>query len=176
MIHSIFFPAKRPQSGQRGVVLITTLILLIIVSIVTFSAMRFTALNLQLSNNHQAQVDAFEWTQSMIDAALSDPANTLVTGGAGYTNCTAGLSGCDANTVTLPDNLLASEISNGHAEIAITRQEPDLKPMPRGLGYSVECFKAAAFDVRASYDMTAQNLGRDEIHRGVIVAIGTGSC
>lgn len=157
-------------SGQRGVALVVSLILLVVITVVALSSIRFSTQEMRFSGNETFRVDAFETAQSLVDATITDVDNTPVTGRVGYTVCLPGRS-CNSDTLKLTNDWLSSELAAGQADVTVQRLGPLLGPPPRGLGTSLIMFSAATFRVEASYDVSDEGLGRSEVHEGVIVLV-----
>lgn len=158
---------RKGYKNQDGAALVTALLILLILTILSLSAVRFTTLGKRVALNDELRVSAFQTTQSIIDAAISNPANTPVTGNEGDTFCTAGSTGCTQYIVTLP-----SEVSSLNASVRITRLAPTgLTAPPRKIGSSLVQFAAAKFEVEGTYDQTAAGLGQSTIREGVLVLV-----
>jgi len=161
--------AKRPR--QRGVALLIALTLLLFASIIALSAVRYSALAVRVANNNEYRISTFESVQSVIDAAISNPSNTPVSGATGYVACSTGVSGCnsDAATVTLPNNFLAADIAAQRVTVKIKRLAGTTN-CPRAFGNELDFF-CAQFSVESTYDHNAagDGRGRSMVTEGVIV-------
>lgn len=162
-------------SRQGGVALVVILILLVVVTIVALAGIRYTSLELKISTNEEYRATLFQNVQSLIDATIGNAINLPVTGNAGDTNCTAGVTGCTQNTIVLLDGLFASEIAAGQASAIVTTTSPNL-PVPRTLGYSFGCFNAASFVVSGSYDRSSAGAGKLQTDQGLLSIYANGSC
>ena len=86
------------KSRQRGITLVVSLIMLIVLTLLVVSAVRFGNINLKISGNAQTETEATAATQvaieqtlkqvvaaDKIDSIAARPAATISTGGASYT-------------------------------------------------------------------------------------------
>ncbi len=157
---------------QDGAALITALIFLIVITLLSLSAMRTSTLELKMAGNQQSQVMAFENAQAMVDATIADSSNTPVTGDVGNTFCTSNVTGCTSNNIALTGTNFATDIANGLDEtVKVTRLAPLLGPAPRGLETSADKFSAAKFSVESNYNLSDQGLGTAGIAEGIIVLV-----
>ena len=166
----------RPSS-QRGVALVISLILLVVITMIALTTIRFSTQELNFASNDTLKVEAFESAQSLVDATIATPANTPVVGQCApvpYTVCLPGQTCNGQSTLALADGWLDSEIAAGNVTIQVQRVCPNLGPPPRGFGTSVVLFSAANFSVQAMYNMSSQGQGRTGINEGVIVLVPKG--
>ena len=80
---------------QGGAILIVTMVFLVAISLLTVSSMQASNIGLFMAQNEESRIAAEQGAQALADAIFSDPSATPVIGGAGFTICTAGESGCD---------------------------------------------------------------------------------
>lgn len=153
--------------------LAVSLVMLVVILLIAMSAMRFTTVELRIAANEQIRVSALQTSQSIVDAAVSDTANTPVVGDVGYLLCSETVAGCMANTVVLDDSYLSSELASGDATVIVERLAPLLGPPPRGLGSSLAKFAAAYFGVQGTYDQVDLGQGRSAVSQGVVVLVPT---
>lgn len=86
------------KSRQRGITLVVSLIMLIVLTLLVVSAVRFGNINLKIAGNAQTEAEATAATQvalektlqqvvaaDKIDSIAAQPAVTISTGGASYT-------------------------------------------------------------------------------------------
>ncbi len=158
-------------SHSAGFALPTALILMVIIVLIALSSVEFSATGLRQAGNDETAIQAQESAQSVIDATVADADNTPVIGNAGYKVCTPGVSGCNANTISLPGNLYATEISAGDVVVTAERADPAFRPPPRGLNTSVAAFTAAVFAIEGAYDKSDEGLGQTEIREGVVILV-----
>ena len=123
-----------------------------------------------MAQNEESRLAGLQDAQALTEAVVSTPAATPVIGGAGFSICTAAEVGCNRYGVPLPITLDA-EVAAGHLSARIQRLTPPLKPPPRVLESSIDKFSAASFQVAATYDRTADGLGRVQLVEGMIVLV-----
>lgn len=150
---------------SRGAALITALVLLIVVTLLTVTAMRFSTLELRMAGNEQQRLAAFESAQAAIDSVIADTDNFPIIGAAGFTNCTANLTSCSRNDITLSG---APFDSTTHF-VTVARLPPDTIPIPRGVETSSDKFSAAAFSVNSFFDGSGIGTGSVRIVQGYLV-------
>ena len=160
--------------GEQGAILIISLIFMLLLMISATTTMRSSTLGLRMAGNEETRVSTAEMAQSIIDEVVGDPDNLVVSGGAGFVNCTANVAGCTENTITIDVNLLPL-VEINKAEVIVERLAPALTPAPRGINSSADAFFAARFEVDTTYDGTADNEGKVGISQGVMVLVPRGS-
>lgn len=161
-----------PPTLQTGTALLTALVILLMMSLTALSAVRFSTMGVRMGANEELAVEAFQTTQSVVDATLADPDNVRVQGIVGERFCTAGVQGCSGlYQIQLADGLFDQAIADGKIQIEVERMGPDLAPPPRATGSSLTRFKAARFRVGGTYDETGAGLSRDEIDQGVLILV-----
>ena len=156
---------------QGGVILIVTMVFLVAISLLTVSSMQASNIGLFMAQNEESRIAAEQGAQALADAIFSDPSATPVIGGAGFTICTAGESGCDQFDLPVENAVLATAISNGYMRARVTREGPMTRPPPRAVESSIDKFSSAAFEVTTTYDRTDESLGRQQISEGVLVLV-----
>jgi len=165
--------STRPRR-QAGMAMLVALIMLVVMTLLALSAVRFSALEVKMSSNDELIVEAFQKAVSIVDATIANSANTAVTSQAGYTVCTAGVSGCNANTVVLPDGFESSAVAAGKVTVKSILINPQQR-MGRGLGSGIGAVYYASFRIEGSYDRSDEGLGRDAINEGVAVLLSGSS-
>lgn len=156
---------------ERGIALITALIFLLVISLLSVSAMNTSRTELRMSSNAEARSVGFQTAQAMLDAIAVLPAATPVVGGVGYTLCTPTEANCNRNDLTLADGLFATEIGQEVLRARVERMDPAERPPPRGTESSIDKFDAAAFEVRTVYDRSDVRGGRVTMVDGLLVLI-----
>lgn len=170
--------------GQRGVALAVSLLILLVLTVITVTAMRSSIFELQMARNEQARVEAFERAQSIIDAVVAVVGNMPVTAGYGYCLATDKIS-----SIVSPDNgsnidckdesiefepALDEDAVMEDAVAVVERISPEFVTPPRQVGSSTAVFEGAQFSVTARYDGTESKQGRAELVQGVLVLVPTG--
>lgn len=177
------------QRSQRGAVLFTALMFLIVVTLVALASIRSGVLELRMSLNDEVSVSAFQQAQAMADWVAANPAATPVVGDEDFMRCTNSVSaaGCDLKEdfITEADLIAAMNLVNGDPwgssefSVAVQRTGSDDAPCPRGIGTTAVGTGCAPFRVRVLYDCTGCDPqaggGRIEINEGVLVFVATGT-
>lgn len=162
-------PATR--SGQRGAILVTALIFLAVVTMLGLTSMRSGTLGVRMAHNEEARFTAIETAQALTEVVVGTPASVPVIGTSGFTNCTAGESGCNRYSVLVPSGHVGSEVGSGHLSARVERLAPDERPPPRVLESSLDKFSAASFRVISTYDRGDEGLGRAQVVEGILVLV-----
>ena len=160
---------------QKGVTLVVSLLLLLVVTIVALSSLRYSTQALQIAVNSEFRTSAFQTAQSIVDATITDAGNTPVVlgtaAGTVVTCSSTSISGCSsAGTITLPSSYLASEMAASPPTVQIKVTALGIQAPPPGMGYEIDSFQAAQFAVDANYDHSASGdgRGRSRINAGII--------
>lgn len=131
---------------QRGVALVTSLVILLILTIIGIAAMRTSSLEERMAGNVQDTTYAFQAAESGLNRAIAEP---------------GGLS-------------LTSEVTKsytfGSARAETSTKFKQFAPPKRGSGYSATSFDSANFDQSSTGKMGADASGsvaRSTVHRGV---------
>lgn len=163
---------KNDIKKQSGTALITALVLLVALTMVALSSMQATSVQVQISGNDEASVEAYEYAQSVIDAVVETSTNFVVGADAGYTNCMVAETGCDATTLNLTQSMFSGKNLQAKVELLKIGQSPRLVN-----GNSMSQTNGAYFSISGKYDMTAPadgNRGKAEIVQGYVMIIPTG--
>jgi hypothetical protein len=158
---------------ERGATLLIALVLMALLTIGAAATLRFSTSGLRVAVNEELRSDALQSAQSLIDAILVVPTNLMLTYGIGETNCVAGVSGCDHQTLVF-DTAKAVTIfdrPDSTGSIIVRRLSPEASTPPRGAGYSAVRFQASFLQVESSYDGTLGGWGRAATNEGVAVVI-----
>lgn len=140
---------------QGGAALLVALSFMVVITLISLTAMRSTTTELRLALNNEERVAAEQLAQSAIDSIVSEPTNFIVTG----VEDTEKTPALDANDI--------SEFA--HASVKLT--EGATTNPPRGLGVSAEKFQGTLFHVDGSYDNLAAGRGQAFIGQGVVLLI-----
>jgi Tfp pilus assembly protein PilX len=144
------------MSKQNGTALLVALSFLVVITLISLTAMRSTTTELRLASNNEERVAAEQMAQSAVDAVMSNPNNFVVTG----------VEGTEDTSVTL-DTSAVSEFA--HADIAIT--EGTTANPPRGLGVSAEKFQGTMFHIDGSYNNLDNGRGQAFIGQGIVLLV-----
>ena len=158
---------------ERGAALFMALMFLIIITMLSLSAMRSSVMELRMATNSESEINATQRAQAVIDATVADPNNTPVVGGIGETTCMVGSSNsCTRKTIVLKDaDKFQPDVEAGYISVEVTRVAPLLKPAPRVQGYSLPGYSVATFEVDGKYDAAKDGEGNAEIVEGLLVLI-----
>lgn len=176
-------------TAQRGAALFTALIFLIIITMLSLTAMRSSMLELRMASNQELRNTAFQRAQAIVDATIGDSANMPSLGAVGATNCmtsdpfvsatdddgepichTSGVK-FDMNYLSGYTDLFDSKLENGEVFARVTRLAPLEKPAPRAIGTSASTYSVATYQVDGTYDLSAIGQGRSQIREGVLLLI-----
>ena len=158
-------------TGQRGAVLVITMLFLIAISVLAVASMQSSNIGLYMAQNEESRVAAAQGAQALADAIVSNPASTPVVGDSGFTICTPGESNCDRSDLPVTNGILASAVASGYITARVEREGPLFRPPPRSVESSIDKFSSASFEVVTTYDRTDEQLGRQQITEGVLVLV-----
>lgn len=158
---------------QSGATLIVSLLLLVIITILSLSAMNSSVMEQKMAANEQYQREAFELSQSVVEATINSTTNFKVIGTAGYRVCYDNpdvLPACDAvyNVDSSFDN--NADIT-GKITGEIIRLAPETIPAPRGIDTSLDKYDVALFQVNGSYDNSSSGFGQSSVAQGFMVLV-----
>lgn len=158
------------RTSQSGAILVIAMVFVGVITLLSMSSMRGSTTGIHLAQNEEARFAGIQEAQALTEAIIGDPATTPVIGGAGFSICTVGVADCDRYDIVLPA-YLENEVALGHLRARIERLSPPTKPPPRAVESSIDKFSAASFQVTATYDRSAEGLGRVELAEGIIVLV-----
>lgn len=144
------------MNKQNGAALLVALSFLVVITLISLTAMRSTTTELRLASNNEERVAAEQLAQSAVDSVMSNPDNFVVTG----------VEGTEDTSVNLDSNSV-SEFAN--ANITIT--EGTTANPPRGLGVSAEKFQGTMFHIDGEYDNLNNGRGRAFIGQGIVLLV-----
>ncbi len=156
-------------SRQKGAALFVSLMLLLVITLLSVSALRSSRLELRMAGNQESRLASFMSAQALVDAIVATPENVPVIGNPGFRICTISEAGCNRNTISFDNGLFASDLSAGSLGAVVTRGQE--VPIPRSLSTSVEKFGGVQYTVTASFDRSAENLGRTQVVEGLLVLV-----
>jgi Tfp pilus assembly protein PilX len=179
------------MNQQRGVALITALVFMVTITLLGVISMRSSILELRLSGNEQARLEAYEIAQSAADQIVNNAENDdgyLELKEKDYNVCTANLgdgattlpvaddSSCDQTDLVFDKS--AAPFNTGVLWIKVT-QLTEFSPtsankLPRGLsGTSQLVFTSVQYQITANYDDTANGNGSAQVTQGFLKLIPT---
>ena len=144
------------MTRQNGAALLVALTFLVVITLISLTAMRSTTTELRLASNNEERVAAEQVAQSAVDAVTSDPNNFVVTGVEG--------------TVDTSVTLNSSDVSE-FASASVTLTEGATANPPRGLGVSAEKFQGTVFHIDGEYDNLNNGRGQAFIGQGVVLLV-----
>jgi len=128
-------------------------------------------MGLRMSQNEEARFVAIQSAQAMTEAIISSPDSTPVIGNAGFSNCTAGIGGCNLYAITTPAGYVGTQVAAGNLNGQVVLLTPPGKPPPRVVASSIDKFTAASFQVTATFDRTGEELGRAQLVEGLLILV-----
>ncbi|WP_139557738.1 pilus assembly PilX family protein [Methylotetracoccus oryzae] len=158
---------------QIGAALVTGLILLLIISVLGFAAIRSNTAELRIANNLEAQNVAFQQAQAGLDYLVGHPELMPVLGTTGYTFCSSNLShastlcngrwiSCDETNLTLPSPMGSA------SALQVTRGGMGGGVPPRVFATSSKLFKTAYYEARSCYDASGAGDGKTDLMTGLM--------
>lgn len=157
---------------QSGAALVVALILLAVITLLGVTSMRTSIMEQKMASNEQLRMEAFQIAQSIVDDVVAEKSHFPVNGTEGYTNCTTGLSDCNAYNITLSGDYAAYP---GELSASVERIQPNLTLPPRAIETSLDKFSAAVFQVTGRYDGAAEGLGSAEIVQAYLLLVPKGA-
>lgn len=146
---------KLTINKQNGAALLVALSFMVVITLISLTAMRSTTTELRLAANNEERIAAEEVAQSAIDSVVSNPSNFIVTGTEGETE-----------TPALDENDIAE-----FAQAGVTLTEGTTTNPPRGLGVSAEKFQGTLFHVDGTYGDLSNGRGQAFIGQGVVLLV-----
>jgi hypothetical protein len=139
-------------SVQRGVVLIFTLVILLLMSFLASSLYENHLLQLRMAGNEQARSEAMQGALALVDGVVAIESNFLIRGSEGYTFCPQGLSNesCDEANLVLD---LAVPQDESYRAYSLQRRPPLealLPVMDEDRASSGRHYRTALFEINAS--------------------------
>ena len=161
-------------AGQRGMVLVVSLLVLLVLGLIATTVARTNLLQLHMAGNGEARIAALQQSLAAVDAVLAGGVSVLpISGGLGYRTCLPGSPNvaCNERTVVLAPAALPA---TGQLDVAVTRVAPLLGNMPvmseEGASSAVH-FRVAKFEIAVAYLAAGQDAGRAALVQGVLVRL-----
>lgn len=161
---------------QRGTALFTSLIILAAVTILALGSLGTSMLQLQMANNEESTMQAFQLSQAAIDEVVDNrESNFIIVGALGDTVCTSNSSNSNCvtdRTISFSTNTIVNSSGSTTATmpwqnlIEIKRTSDEICP-PRSKNSSSSCdkIKAANFDI---YSASRIYGSQAELHQGFV--------
>lgn len=169
-------------SNQRGLTLIVSLIMLVVLTLIVVSAVRFGNINLRIAGNAQAEAEALAAAQVVLESAVAEidaatnindivarPAVAQSTGGATYTVAIT----APACTVTRTIN--NTELNEANPNDKICFAPPGATPIIDENGNLVQASlncKDQVWEVQASVANDSKSSVKLSVTQGVAVRVG----
>jgi Tfp pilus assembly protein PilX len=184
-------------SRQTGATLVVALILLMVATIITLSAVRFASTEVRIAASEETRINAFQQAQSVLDSlsnldvsAITATTQLLCTAGIKDENGVANQdpdpnsnAACTATTLAVPNSYLAAEVAAGKisATARYVRNSPILRERGEGL-FGVTSGETGANDelgagagtaiyryyvVSSYYLRAADGLGETQVQQGL---------
>ena len=160
---------QKRLTHSSGAALITALVLLVALTLVALSGIQTSNVQLQISGNDEATVEAYEFAQSVVDAVIENSTNFVVGANIGHTTCMNAEPGCNATSINLTENMFTNVNIQAKVELLKIGQSPRLVN-----GNSTSQTNGAYFSVTGDYDETANSRGKSEVVQGYVMIIPTG--
>ena len=156
---------------QRGTALLVSLLVLLVLALLAATVARTSLLQMQMAGNDEHRMSARQWALAAVDGVLASGIGLELSAKPGFTRCTVGSTapGCDASDIQL---VPAVKPATGRQEAAVARVAPLVSRLPRlseESASSTVFYRAARFEIRGTYDGTAEGLGRAAVVQGVLV-------
>lgn len=158
---------------NQGAALVTSLVLLLALTMVALSAIQTTAVQVQISGNDEATMEADQYAQSVIDAVIENSTNFVVAGANGYTVCAAQESVCNAVNIPLSDPMFNTtnvkvDAANG-VQARVELVKTAIAPRLSSHASSATAFNGAYFAITGSYDRTQEYRGKANVVQGFVM-------
>lgn len=169
--------APQSTSGQRGLVLLVSLLVLLVLGVIATTVALTNQLQLHMAGTDEARIAALQQALAAVESVLASGAGMSLKGGPGYRVCSAASvdEACDEKTIVLePD----AEPAAGSMEVAVVRMAPLVDSLPvmgEAVASSTVHYRVARFEVQATYDGIPQGLGRAAVAQGVQVRLPAAS-
>ena len=161
--------------GQRGAVLIVSMILLLLLGLLATTLSENSLLQVQMSGNDEAKLASTHEALAIVEAIIDNPGSAPVLGDIGYTVCpiSEALSpasiDCSENTIDLSDLDVVPD--DADVSFYVRRVGPEEVPLPfvdATRAGSAARFKLARHEIVVDIDRTATNRGRTQLVQGLI--------
>ena len=159
--------------GQRGLVLLVALLVLLLLAVIAMTIAGTNRLQLHMATNDEGRVAALQQALAVVDAVLDSPTGISLDSSVGDRRCMAGSPdpSCDEYTIELPPGALPGA---GSLEVSVTRIAPAQSEMPsmgEAEASSAVHYRVAKFEIQVAYDGAAAGIGRATLTQGVLVRV-----
>jgi hypothetical protein len=163
----------RSDAAQRGVVLVVSLLVLLVLGIVATTVARTNQLQLHMAGNDEARIAALQQALAVSDSVLGAATGAQLPATVGYRVCTAAAAAdnCDERTLVL-DPLVEPGV--GKLEVALVRMAPLVGRLPvmgEADASSTVHYRAAKIEIQVGYDGIREGSGRAALAQGLLVRL-----
>lgn len=164
---------RRWVADQRGVVLVVSLLVLLMLGVIAVTVARTNRLQLHMAGNDEAGMAALQLAMAAAESALVSAIGPVFPGGLDYRLCTplSAAETCDERTLALAPTLAPDA---GSLDVSIVRMAPLLGRLPvmaEGKASSAIQYRVATLEVQVSYDGIEEGQGRAVLAQGVLVRL-----
>jgi len=162
--------------AQRGVVLIVSLLILLLIGVIAATTSEVSLLQLFMAGNDESKSDALERSLAAVDAILDNADNTPVVGGIDYVICKDDAVDAAGECSVKWIDLAASGIPDldkypNYTVKRVAPLETTIPVMDESMASSGTSYRAARFEISATFDDTSSGLGRATVTQGVLVKL-----
>ncbi|TXS91368.1 hypothetical protein FV139_16725 [Parahaliea maris] len=162
---------KMTVHSQRGAVLLISMLILLLLAIIATTVSETNLMQLQMAGNDEAKSEATQQSLAIVESILSDQSNIPVVGDIGFKICASGGSGCDLHVMDVDSALIPATGTTDYYAVRVGPLETTIPAMDESMASSGASYKAAKFDIYASYDGTANKQGYTKVVQGVLVKL-----
>lgn len=159
--------------SQRGVALIVSLLVLLVLGVIATTVARTGQLQLYMAGNDETGITAMQQALAGADSVLAGDLNRWTSGPVGYRICTPlfAAARCDERTLVLAPDLIRAD---GSLEASVVRLPPQITRLPimaETQASSTVHYRAAKFEVQVAFDGAGERPGRAWLAQGVLVRL-----
>lgn len=167
-------PSKTVRKKNGGTVLILALVFMLMLAVISTTAMHTALLQLHMAGNDQFLEEAFHKAEAIVDELSQSPDNFVLDTQVGHSNCPLDpkILDCELRLLAVPASVATSE--GYDIDYRITRQDPVLWldfPISesQATASSSRNFDAAIFEVDVRVDGSSKRRGSAHVVQGVAV-------
>ncbi len=161
------------HSRQRGVVLVVSLLVLLLLGIIATTVARSNLLQLHMAGNDEVRTAAMQQALALVDAVLPSAVGVAPAGPVGYRQCLpdSADTDCDDYSLALESGALPAAGSTAAAVIRVAPMEERMPVLAEAQASSTVYYRVAKLEVQVSYDGSAAGLGRATIAQGLLLRL-----
>jgi hypothetical protein len=152
---------------QNGLVLLVSLLILLLIGVVATTVTETNIMQLRMAGNDESKTAALERALAVVDAILDRAKNTPVVGGIGYQ--------VPKDSIVIHEEVTNAKGTFGYSVTRVGPLETTIPVMNQAMASSGTEYRAARFELTATYDGSAHNLGKATVVQGVLIKIAAGS-